>query len=422
MNHAPPAAQAPPTLPALTDPAVMACPYPLYRRLHEDQQRVLKVEGVGYWISGMEDVKAIARDTRRFSNCIFGDVIRPAGVSQEPLQDDVAAIFASGPVVRKALWMTDPPTHTLHKDLVSRAFTAQRVKALEPGIRDIANAAIDAFIDRGHCDFMSEYAIKIPMTVIADALGVPRGDQEMFAHWCDDILAGNLDVLSHQRRREVAESFVAYCQYFEGIIAERRLHPREDMISDIATAEIDGQSLDLAELLAAIETLLLAGNETTKNLIGNGMLMLLERPALFAALREDPERIPNFLEEVLRFEAPVQCLYRVTTEAVNVAGTDIPAGSMVMLGWGSAGRDPAVFEDPDTFNIERKNARDHVDFGYGPHICIGARLARSEGRIAFEALLERLTDFRRMDDGPLEHIPTFATRSLRRLPLKFSRR
>jgi cytochrome P450 len=409
-------------MPSLTDPVVMACPYPLYHRLHTEGRRVLKVDGVGYWISGMDDVRAIARDTKRFSNCIFGDVIRPAGVGQDPLQDDVAAIFDSGPVVRKALWMTDPPMHTLHKDLVSRAFTAQRVKALEPGIRAIANDAIDVFADRGQCDFMAEYAIRIPMTVIADALGVPRADQQMFADWCDDILAGNLDVLSHQRRREVAQSFVAYCRYFEDIIAERRKNPRDDMISDIATAEIDGKSLDLAELLAAIETLLLAGNETTKNLIGNGMLMLLERPASFEALHADHARIPNFLEEVLRFEAPVQCLYRVTTEPVSVAGTDIPAGAMVMLGWGSAGRDPAVFDNPDAFDIHRSNARDHVDFGYGPHICIGARLARAEGRIAFETLFDRLTGFHRLDDGPLERIPTFATRGLRHLALGFSRR
>jgi cytochrome P450 len=409
-------------LPSLTDPAIMKCPYEFYHALHARDARVVETPGVGYWIGRMADVKALALETQALSNCVFGDEIRPAGVGPQPLQDDVMAIFKSGPVVRKALWMTDPPQHTLHKDLVKHAFTSARVKAMEPGIRQIANEAIDAFIDRGQAEFMSDYAIVVPMTVIADALGVSRADRLMFADWCDDILAGNLDVLDHTRRLKVARSFVDYCTYFADIVADRRKNPRDDMISVIATAEVNGQQLDLAELLAATETLLLAGNETTKNLIGNGLLMALERPEWFERLRADPALIVNFLEEVLRFEGPVQCLYRITTRDLEVGGTPIPAGSRVMLGWGSAGRDPAVFEAPDEFDPLRRNVREHVNFGFGPHVCIGAGLARAEARIAFEVLLERLDDIALAPGAHISHVPTFATRGLERLDIVFKPR
>lgn len=404
---------------SLLDPATMESPYEFYRALHSSDARVVEVPGVGFWIGRMDDIKAVASDTVTFSNSYFGEEICPAGVSGEPLEDDVVEVFASGPPVRKALWMTDPPTHTLHRALVNRAFTPRRVSAMEPAIRSVATEAVEKFAARGRVEFMNEFAIVIPMTVIADALGVDRSDLYTFKRWCDDILAGNLDVLDHARRLDVARSFVEYCRYFESIVADRRAHPADDMISAIATAEVDGQQLDLAEILAATETLLLAGNETTKNLIGNGMLMLLEHPEAMAEIRADHSLIPNFLEEVLRFEAPVQCLYRLVTRDTEVAGVAMPEGSMVMLGWGTAGRDPDAFERPDTFDIHRPNARDHVDFGHGPHFCIGAALARAEARIAFETLFERVGEIRLADGADTSHVPTFATRGLVTLDLDF---
>ncbi len=405
----------------LTDPATMECPYGLYRALHDGDVRTLAVAGVGHWVGRMADVRDVATDTARFSNQYFGDDIRPTGVSGLPVEDDVAAIFDAGPPVRKALWMTDPPVHSLHRALVNRAFTPRRVAALEPVIRQIAHDAIDRFAERGAVEFMSEYAIVIPMTVIADALGVSRDMLYTFKRWCDDILAGNLDLLDHQRRRQVATSFVEYCEYFADIVADRRTTPRDDMISAIANAEVDGQRMDLAEVLAATETLLLAGNETTKNLIGNAMLMLLQHPSQLAEVRADPGLVPNMLEEVLRYEGPVQCLYRLVTGDTEIAGTPISAGSMVMLGWGSAGRDPRMFDDPDRFDIHRANAREHVNFGFGPHFCIGAPLARAEGRIAFEVLFERLGPISLAPQASTAHVPTFATRGLQRLDLEFER-
>ena len=192
---------------------------------------------------------------------------------------------------------------------MNKAFTRRWVEAQERAIREIANDLIDEVAPRGEMDFMAEFAVKIPLIVIADALGVPRQDIATFRHWSDDILAGNLDVLSHQRRREVATSWVEATSYFAETVEARRRAPRDDLISSLATAEIDGERLKVSEILPIISTLLLAGNETTANLIGNGMRILLERPEVMARLREDAGRIPAFVEEVMRFDAPVQCLY-----------------------------------------------------------------------------------------------------------------
>lgn len=403
----------------LLDPETMECPYPFYEAIHNESADVVEVPGVGYWVGRTDKIREVALDTVTFSNEYFGDNVRPAGVSPEPIQDDVAAIFESGPSVRKALWMTDPPTHTLHRNLVNRAFTPSRVKALEPTIRAIAEEAAEEFADKGSVEWMRDYAVVIPMTVIADALGVPRDMLYTFKKWCDDILAGNLDVLDHDRRREVAESFVAYSNYFSGIVEDRRATPADDMISAVANAEWEGEQMTIAETLAAVETLLLAGNETTKNLIGNAMLMLLQHPEAMAEVRADYSLIPNMLEEVLRFEGPVQCLYRLAKTDTEVADTAIPGGSMVMLGWGSAGRDPDTFPDPDTFDIHRANARDHMNFGFGPHFCIGAPLARAEARIAFEVIFDRLGDIRLPSSTDTSHVPTFATRGLETLDLEF---
>ncbi len=403
----------------LTDPEVMENPYPFYRALHDEDARVIEVPGVGYWIGRMADVRTISRDTETFSNSYFSEGgPLPSGVNPDPLQPDVRAIFESGPPVVNALWMTDPPIHTLHRKLVNKAFTSGWVRAQEPKLREIANGLIDRFIESGQVEFINQYSVYIPLMIIADALGVGNDDLDTFKHWSDDILAGNLDVLDHDRRREVAKSFVAATSYFADIVEQRRTAPRDDLISSLATAEIEGRRLEVAEILPIISTLLLAGNETTTNLIGNGMLLLLQHPDAMATLRAQPQLIPRFLDEVMRYEAPVQCLYRVVTRDTEWAGTAIPKGSNVMIGWGSAGRDPDWFEDPDRFDIHRQNADQHVGFGHGPHLCVGLGLARAEARIAFEVLFDRLEEIRLAPSNDLRHVPTYATRALQRLDLE----
>ncbi len=406
---------------SLTDPHVMENPYPFYAALHAENARVVPVDGVGYWVGRMADIRELSRNTQVFSNAYFGEAgPLPTGVNPEPLQADVQSIFDSGPAVTNALWTTDPPIHSQHRKLVNKAFTNRWVASQEVGIRTIATDLLGGFAQRGQCELIQDYCVPIPLLVIADALGVPRSDLAQFKAWSDDILAGNLDVLDHARRLQVAQSWVDTTRYFSRLIDLRRNRPGPDLISGLATAEVAGQRLSNAEILPIISTLLLAGNETTTNLIGNAVWRLLDEPHYMSQLRADPGLIPAFCEEVLRHDAPVQCLYRVTTQDALVGETTIPSGSMVMLGWGSAGHDPAVFDLPADFVLHRPNIKAHVAFGYGPHLCVGLQLARVEARIALEVLLQGLLDLQVATHYLPEHLPTFATRGLKRLDLTFT--
>ncbi|MDC0432249.1 cytochrome P450 [Hyphomicrobiales bacterium] len=404
----------------LTNPEIMEYPYDFYNAIHRDNARAVEVKGVGYWIGRMDDIKAITKNTEIFSNSYFpeGGPI-PAGVSGEPLESDVKEIFDSGPKVVNALWTTDPPKHTLHRKLVNKAFTGKWVRSMEPRIRDIANGLIDEFIDKGRTDFIKDYAVYVPMIVIAEALGMSRDDAKQFKHWSDDILSGNLDVLDHKARLRVAKSFVEANKHFEATIDERRLCPADDLITSLATAEVEGKSLDTSEVLPIVNTLMLAGNETTTNLIGNAMQLVFQYPKVKKAIIQDYSLIPGFIDEVMRFDAPVQCLYRIVTKDTKIGDITISKDSSIMLGWGTAGRDPKYFEKPDVFDIYRSNSSQNVGFGFGPHICVGLGLAKAEARIAFETLFDRLDDIQLDEEADLSHIPTFATRGYKRLDLKF---
>ena len=207
----------------LTDPKIMEDPYEFYTAIHNDDARAVHVEGVGYWIGRMDDIKEITKNTSVFSNSYFSEGgPLPTGVSGEPLEDDVKEIFDDGPKVVNALWTTDPPKHTIHRKLVNKAFTGRWVRSMEPRIRDIANGLIDTFIATNKTDFIKDYAVYVPMIVIAEALGMSREDAGQFKIWSDDILSGNLDVLDHNARLRVAKSFVEANKHFESTVEKRK--------------------------------------------------------------------------------------------------------------------------------------------------------------------------------------------------------
>ena len=405
----------------LTDPQVMADPYAFYRAIHGDDAKVVEVPGVGGWIGRMADVKVAAKQTETFSNSYFdeGGPI-PTGVSGKPLEDDVKAIFCQGPEVANALWTTDPPVHTMHRKLVNKAFTSSWVRSMEPRIEKIAHQLIDKFAATGQVEFMHQYAVNLPMFVISEALGMKIEEAETFKRWSDDILRGNLDVLDHEQRKVVARSFVEANLRFESILNHRRNKPESDLISSLASAKVEGVCLANKEALPIINTTMLAGNETTTNLIGNAMKILLDNPDFIDRLREDKKLIPGFLDEVMRFECPVQCLYRVVVEDTQLGDFELKQGSRVMLGWGSAGRDPDYFDDPDTFILDRPNAHRHIGFGWGPHVCVGLGLARAEARIAITAIIDRLTSMGTSAGYRPTYAPTFATRGFLALQFTFS--
>lgn len=411
----------------ITDPEVIESPYAFYGELHE-RCPVKHEPGVGWLVSRYADVRALALDTETFSSSIAGpEGPRHMGVGPEPLSEEVEELLARYHPMDNALFTADPPAHTRHRALVNKALNPRRVRALEPAMRAIAHELVDGFAADGGCELHSQFGVPLPLTVIADTLGVDRRDMPDFKSWSDCMIAGNLDVLDNARRAEVARAVIEFQQYMIPRIEARRATPHDDLLGDLATAEITDDDPDVsgprrlttAELLPIVSQLLLAGNETTTNLIGNGMAILAQRPDLMARARGDHALIPAFVEEVLRYDGPIHCTFRRTTRDVVVGGEHVPQGEMVIPMWGAAGQDPDVFPNPREFDLERPNVRRHLTFGAGVHFCAGAEMARVEARVAFEVLLTRLTAIRLSPDQDLTHQPSFAARGYRELHLEF---
>jgi cytochrome P450 len=317
---------------------------------------------------------------------------------------------------------SDPPRHTKLRAHVSRAFTSRSVAALEPRIGALAHRLLDDVAARGELDLVSEFSVPLPLMVIAEMLGVPAWEWPRFRRWSDAIM-GLIHALRPGPRARAAgaayrEAHVEMERFLALEIAARRIEPRDDLLTRLVEAEVDDERLSDAEALSFFELLLLAGHETTTNLIDNAVLALLEHPAQLERLRAEPALLHSAIEEVLRYRSPVQVAFRATRESVELHGRRIPANQLVLAMIGAANRDPRHFADPHRFDIARA-PNPHVAFGHGIHFCIGAPLARLEARIALPALLERLPDLRRATRAPWEPRPAFHVHGPNRLALRF---
>ena len=408
----------------MADPGHIECPYKMYASLHESGG-VGVDPNIGTIVAGYDTLAALAKNTSVYSSAITEDDRGPRhmGINSEPVQDDVEEILSNAHPIVNALFTADPPEHTRHRKLISKALSPRSVRALEPQIRQITTKLIDAFIDRGSVDLIPEFAVPLPVTVIADILGVDRADIWTFKHWGALMRSGNIDLLTHERRREVAHAVVELHDYFVPRIEERRRQPSDDLLSIMVNTEVDGEPpLTTAELLPIIDQILLAGHETTTNLIGNAVLVLLSDSALMARLRDRPADIPAMVEEALRWDPPIQCTYRRATRDDTIEGNSVKAGDLVIPMWAGANWDPEVFPHPEQFDIDRPTTKPHMGFGFGPHFCAGAELARIEARIAFEELLGRLGDITLDESGSdLSHLPSFASHGYRKVRLRFSK-
>ena len=409
----------------LSDPEHIECPYKTYASLHESGG-VGVDPNIGTIVAGYDTLAALAKNTSVYSSAITEDDRGPRhmGINSEPVQEDVEEILSNAHPIVNALFTADPPEHTRHRKLISKALSPRSVRALEPQIRQITTDLIDAFIDRGSVDFIPEFAVPLPVTVIADILGVDRADIWTFKHWGDLMISGNIDLLTHERRREVAHAVVELHEYFVPRIEERRRHPTDDLLSIMVNTEVDGEPpLTTAELLPIIDQILLAGHETTTNLIANAILVLINDTGLMSRLRDHPGDIPAMVEEALRWDPPIQCTFRRATKDDAIEGNNVKAGDMVIPMWGGANWDPEVFPNPEQFDIDRSNTKPHMGFGFGPHFCAGAELARIEARIAFEELLGRLGEITLDEsDSDLSHLPSFASHGYRKVSLRFTAR
>ena len=361
-------------------------PYPDYAQLRQ-RSPVHRSRLLNAWVfSRYADVDTVLRDHRRFSNDPAKRNLTRRQQAIVPARDDYTML------------LLDPPDHTRLRALVNKAFTRRAVNALEPQIRGLMNSLLDQ-VDPAGFDLMEAVANPLPVIVIAEMLGVPPEDRGRFRIWSNQRARLLEPTISPRERESGAEAGQALSEYFLPIIEARRAEPQNDIVSALAQAEEEGDVLTAREVLNMLRLLLVAGNETTTNLIGNGMLALLRNPGELARLRADPALIPGAVEELLRFDSPVQTDFRGSLEDCEVNGFPVRRGENIVLLIGSANRDPAVFEDPDRLDVGRSEGS-HISFGRGIHHCIGAPLARLEGRVVLEVLLERFASMRLLAERP----------------------
>ncbi len=395
-------------------------PYPLYAQMRREAP-VHRLERYGWWaVSRHEDVTTVMKRHDLFSSDTGLDRMRP------PFLDDRA--WEALEILRgRSLINSDPPIHTRLRRLISAAFTPRAMAELEGRLQQITGALIDRLVTRDTFDVVTDLAIPMPVTVIAEMLGIDSSRSADFKRWSDDLL--ELSRLTREQRmtpeqtRHLVKSRFELLDYLQATIADRRERPQGDLLSALTRAEGEDHALTAVEVLGMAVLLLIAGNETTTNLIATGTHLLLEHPEAFAALRADPGLIPNFIEEVLRHEGPVTMLFRRTLHEVTLSGVTIPKDQLVLAMVAGANRDPQQFPDPDRFDI-RRDTRGHLAFGHGIHFCVGAPLSRLEGRIAFTQFLGRTPPFSRLDTqkgAQPAWCGNTSLRGLRALPVRFDR-
>ncbi|MGH3492229.1 MAG: cytochrome P450 [Sciscionella sp.] len=371
--------------------------------------------GGGYVVTRWDDVRAASMRVKDFSNT------RPVFGAGDP---ELEAIAADGYPEVPTLTNNDPPEHTRFRKLVYKAFVPEVVAGLEPKIRELAEGLITDAVDNGCAmDFVRDFTEILPIMVMADALGIPREDRAVFRVWSDNIVNSIMGFMVMDRETQFAtkRSYVEFQHYFADLIEQRRAEPGEDMVSHLVHSRVDGErSLDVPEILDVLRALLVAGNDTT-NLLGGTLLLLLDAPDQLAEVTADRSLVPQMIEEALRYLSPSRWNMRtVPHEGTELAGCPIPAGERVRLSWNAANWDGTYFPEPERFDIHRDTAK-HMAFGHGIHFCIGKDLARTEARIVFDTVLDRMTDIElAVPRDEVEPMPIPGINRLNKLPIRFS--
>ncbi len=407
-------------------PSYRKNPYLQLKRLQTGDP-VHRSDALQAWVlTRYDDCQLVTRDVEGFSSdARIAQATLEAAAKRQGITDAPMGLRLPNPgrVSRRlgeepTVIGSDPPGHTRLRGIVNRAFTPRAVEAMKPRIEAITAALLDELPDSGTFEAMEALAQPLPSIVIAEMLGIPPEDRSQFRQWSNAIASTTNLVQSPESVQRVQETTAALVDYFGTFIAEREREPREDLISTLLRAEDEGGRLSRNELLAFCILLLVAGNETTTNLIGGGLHSLLANPEALAALRGRPEAMPDAVEEMLRYDSPVQGLVRFARNDVEIGGKQISAGDIVICMLGAANRDPAQFPDPERFDIDRPDIR-HLSFGYGIHYCVGAPLARAEADIALRAVLERWPTVE--PGGEAEMGGTFLIRGPQSLPVSVTR-
>ena len=400
-------------------------PYPYFEYLRE-RGRVWREPHRGVvMVTGYEEAMAVYNDPATFSSC--NTVAGPFADWPVPLEgDDISDVierYRDELPFSDQLPSFDPPRHTAHRGLLMRLITPKRLKENEEFMWRLTDRQIDEFLARGECEFIHEYANPYTLLVIADLLGVPEADHATFR---EELQGDRRPTTSggapaHKPLEFLYDRFTTY-------IEERRREPRDDVMTSLATAPFpDGSLPEVEDVMLIAANLFAAGQETTARLLGTMLRLIGERPELQQRLRDERDRIPNFVEEALRLETPLHAQFRLARVPTTVGGVDLPAGTTVMVLNGAANRDPRQFDDPDELRLDRPNGRQHLGFGFGIHTCAGAPLARAEARVSTERLLDRMADIRISETahGPAgahryEYSPIYLLRGLESLHLEFT--
>jgi cytochrome P450 len=411
------------------DPSLVADPYPFFRELRDGCPVQRESHHDVVLVTGYDEALAVYHDTDVFSSCT--SVTGPFPGFPVPLEgDDVTDLIEEHrdelPFSDQITTM-DPPEHTAHRSLLMRLLTPKRLRENEDFMWVLADRQIDQFLADGRCEVVRQLGGPFTMLVIADLLGVPESDHDLFrarlGHRDEGLSIGSTgdETMAHKPLEFLYDQFTMYLE-------ERRREPRDDILGGMAAATFpDGSTPDVGDVAKIASNLFAAGQETTIRLLGTAFLRIGEDPELQQRLRDAPDLIANFVEECLRHESPVKGDFRLSRVPTTVGGVDLPAGTTVMVLNGAANRDPRKFEDPEAFSIERDNAREHLAFGHGVHFCPGAHLARTEGRVAVAQMLARTSEIR-IDEGEhgppgdrrYQYAPTFILRGLERLHLELT--
>jgi cytochrome P450 len=401
----------------LDSPEFLANPYPIFDQMRSNDPIYWSAEN-SYWIlTRYADIASLIQNENLSSNRIGAHARRMPDEAKKHFRPFFTAVSSW-------MLMIDPPDHTRLRGLVSKAFTPRVVENMRELVQELVDDMLAAVTDRGRMDVMTDLANPLPATVIAELLGVPVTHQRQFKAWSDDIalaLSG-IDIASTKDELfalyELAQkSFLALSDYFMERVVELRRNPQENLLSALAQAEEQGDRLTEDELFANCVLLMIAGHETTTNLIGNGILALLQNPGQREALRSNPDFIVSAVEELLRYDSPVQKMGRIALADIHVAGKQIKKGELVCFSFAAANRDPEQFESPKQLDITRKRNR-HLAFGHGLHYCVGAALARLEGQIAVNSVLRSLPKIQ-LAHETLEWYRNFTLRGLKSLPVAF---
>ncbi|MDB5703856.1 MAG: cytochrome [Sphingomonas bacterium] len=404
---------------SLADPAMQADRYACYAAAHA-RCPVFRDPQLGFFvINDYSDVREILGNPKDFSSVVDRTRVMQ-GANAQILRDVLSE--GGGWVNAPALQRADPPQHNRSRKVVTRAFAAGQVRSIGPRITALAHELIDRFIDRGECDFINEFALPLPGTIIAELLGLDAAEWPRYKAWADNLFTYLVAVLTPDEMRKAAETELEMQLFLAAAMEDRRVHPRDDLLTALVTTEDGDQPLTMNELQGVMHQLITGGYETVISALCHGMLQLIRFPEAMTELRADRSLMPAFINESLRFESPTQGLYRVATRDVELSGVAIPAGSLLHIRYAAANRDPVQFPDPGQFDLHRSNASSHVAFGAFIHSCVGQQLARSELTVAFNTVFDRLDNIRLARPLPVpEHDYSVNYIPLKELRIAFDR-